>query len=351
MTDAAPANSLRVGVASLVEHPMSELAERARALESLGYSDIWVPDERLLRNVYVSLAVVARETEHVCLGTAVTNPYTRNPAITAAAIATIDELSGGRATLALGAGGGLNAYGIARTSPVQALRETTEIVRRLTSNETVSYDGKVFSLSSTQLDFPAIRPIPVYLAARGPRILQLAGEIADGAIIGGFADARGIGYAQRMIARGLERAGRDESQIDQMAWLYVSASPDRAAARTAVSKIVLASLVTSQPILGELGLDLPKSLLDHLDSTGWAFPRETPAEASALLPDDLVDAFAVYGTPAECIERLRAIQACGISHVCFVLFPPAGETVSQLAERLAVEVVSLLRQPAARPVG
>lgn len=343
MTSTTPLCSLRVGVASLVEHPMSELATSARSLESLGYSDIWVPDERLLRNVYVSLATVASATRHVALGPAVTNPYTRNPATTAAAIATIDELSGGRATLALGAGGGLGAYGITRTSPVQALRETTEIVRRLTSNETVSYNGKLFSLASTQLDFPAVRQVPIYLAARGPKILQLAGEIADGAIIGGFADERGIGYAKQMIARGLERGGRSESDIDTMAWLYVSASPDRAAARTAVSKIVLASLVTSRPILGALSLDLPRPLLDHLDATGWAFPRETAAQASVLLPDHLVDAFAVYGTPAECVQRLRAIQARGISHVCFVLFPPAGETVTQLAERLATEVMAPLR--------
>lgn len=343
MTLPVSTTPLRVGVASLVEHPMGEIAARARSLESLGYSDIWVPDERLLRNVYVSLATVAGATQRVGLGTAVTNPYTRNPAITAAAIATIDELSGGRATLALGAGGGLGAYGIERASPVQALRETTDIVRRLTSNETVTYDGKLFSLSSTQLDFPALRPVPVYLAARGPKILQLAGEIADGAIIGGFAGERGIAYAQRMIERGLERSGRSEFDVDRMAWLYLSASPDREASRVAVSKIVLASLVTSRPILGDLGLDLPRSLLEHLDATGWAFPRETPEEASALLPDHLVDAFAVYGTPEECARRIDTVRACGISHVCLVLFAPAGESVSDLAERVALEVMPLLR--------
>ena len=86
----------RIGVASLVERPMGELAERARAFESFGYDDIWVPDERLLRNAYVSLAAVAGATSRVGLGTAVTNPYTRHPVITAAAIATIDELSAWR---------------------------------------------------------------------------------------------------------------------------------------------------------------------------------------------------------------------------------------------------------------
>ena len=338
-----PGPPLRVGVASLVEHPMDELARRAARLEGLGYDDIWVPDERLLRNVYVSLAAVAGATSRVGIGTAVTNPYTRHPVMTAAAIATIDELSGGRATLALGAGGGLNAYGIERNSPVQALRETIEIVRRLTSGETVTFTGRHFRLNAAHLDFPPVRTVPIYVAARGPRILRLAGELADGAIIGGFAQPGGIGYSQRQIERGLAISGRSWPDIDQMSWLYVSASPDRSAARVAVSKIVLASLITSRPILDEIGIELPASLRAHLDATGWVYPAETPEQAAALLPDHIVDAFAVYGTPAECVERVREIRSCGINHVCFVLFPPSGETVSSLAQLLSDQVVSVLR--------
>lgn len=338
-------SALRIGVASLVETPMPDVAASAARLEELGYDDIWVPDERLLRNVYVSLATMATATGHVGLGTAVTNPYTRHPAMTAAAIATIDELSGGRTRLAMGAGGGLNAYGIDRRTPVTALREATEIVRRLTSGETVDFRGKLFSLHGAHLDFPAVRRIPVYLAARGPKILQLAGEIADGAIIGGFADASGIAYAHRMIDRGLEKADRSAGDVDRMAWLYVSAADNPQAARVAVSRIVLASLVTSRPILGDLGIELPAALRDHLDATGWAFPQVSPERAAELLPDHILDAFAVYGTPETCLRRLNEIRSDGIDHVCFVLFPPAGQTVADLATRLADEVVAHMATP------
>jgi 5,10-methylenetetrahydromethanopterin reductase len=334
---------MRVGVASLIEHPIAELAQRAAALEGMGYDDIWVPDERLLRNVYISLAAAAGATTRVGLGPAVTNPYTRHPVMTAAAIATIDEMSGGRATLAMGAGGGLNAYGIDRRAPVQALREATDIVRRLTAGETITSQGKRFWLNGAHLDFPPVRQIPIYLAARGPKILQLAGEVADGVIMGGFADEGGIRFAQQQIERGMERVGRSPSEVDTMAWLYVSTSPDRQAARTAVSKQVLASVITSRPILDQIGVDLPPSLRDHLDATNWMYPTETAEQAAALLPDRIVDAFAVYGTPAECVERLRAIKACGISHMCFVLFPPAGETVTSVAQVLSDEVVPALR--------
>jgi 5,10-methylenetetrahydromethanopterin reductase len=333
----------RIGVASLVEHPMPELADRARTFELLGFDDIWVPDERLLRNVYVSLATVAGATTRVGLGPAVTNPYTRHPVITASAIATIDELSGGRATLALGAGGGLNVYGIDRRSPVQALRETIDIVRRLTSGETITMAGGHFSLNGAHLDFPPLRTVPIYVAARGPRILQLAGEVADGVIIGGFAQQDGLAFAQRHVEHGMQRGGRSCSEVDQMSWLYVSVAHDPAAARVAVSKQVLASLITSRPILEQIGIELPASLRAHLDSTDWAYPRATAEEAAALLPDHIVDAFSVHGTPVDCVARLREIQACGIDRFGFVLFPPAGESVMSLAELLAAEVVSVLR--------
>jgi 5,10-methylenetetrahydromethanopterin reductase len=331
---------LRWGVASLIEHPMPELAARAREYEALGYTDVWVPDERLLRNVYVSLATIASATTRIGLGPAVTNPYTRHPAHTAAAIATIDELSGGRATLAFGAGGGLDAYGIKRANPVQTLREAVQISQLLTRGETASYQGEVFSLGATQLDFTPVRPVPVYLAARGPKILQLAGEVADGAILGGFAQPDGLRYAMDMVDRGIERAGRDPGDVDVMSWLYVSVDDDPAAARTAVSKMVLASLVTSRPILDRIGIELPSALRDRLDAQGWRYPRETPEEAAALLPDHIVDAFALHGTPAQVRKRLDVIRDCGIDHVAFVLFPPSGNSTEALARRIALEIVS-----------
>jgi 5,10-methylenetetrahydromethanopterin reductase len=333
---------LRWGVASLVEQPMSELAERSREYEALGYSDIWVPDERLLRNVYVSLATIATATSRVGMGPAVTNPYTRHPAHTTAAIATIDELSGGRATLAFGAGGGLDAYGVGRTNPVRTLREAVEIAHLLLGGETVSYQGEVFSLRATQLDFTPVRRLPVYLAARGPKILELAGEVADGAILGGFAQPAGLRYAMDLVRRGAERAGRDESEIDVMSWLYICVDDDLVAARTAVSRMVLASLITSRPILHRIGVQLPPSLRERLDAQGWRYPKETAAEAAELLPDEIVDAFAVHGTPARVRERLREIRACGIHHVSFVLFPAEGSTTAALARRIAQEVISPL---------
>jgi alkanesulfonate monooxygenase SsuD/methylene tetrahydromethanopterin reductase-like flavin-dependent oxidoreductase (luciferase family) len=143
-----------------------------------------------------------------------------------------------------------------------------------------------------------------------------------------------------MVGQGIERAGRAPGDVDVMSWLYVSVDDDPAAARTAVSKIVLASLITSRPILDRIGVELPPALRDRLDAQGWRYPQETPQEAAELLPDHIVDAFAVHGTPAQVRQRLDVIRDCGIDHVAFVLFPSAGNSAEALARRIALEIVS-----------
>lgn len=322
---------------------MPALAAQAAELERLGYDQIWVPDERLLRNVYVSLATIAGATSRIGIATGVTNPYTRHPALTAAAIATVDELSGGRATLGLGAGAGLDAFGIDRASPARALREAVEIVRELTAGRRVERGPEAMFPVTASLDFAPPRQVPVYLAARGPRILRLAGEVADGVVIGGLARPAGIRYARDQVDAGLAAAGRPPGAVDVVSWLYICADDDPERARLAVAKIVLVSLVSSRPILDRLGISLPGPLRDHLDRTGWAFPRETPEQAAALLPDDLLDTFAIFGTPADCLRRLTEIRSCGIDHLTFVVFAPPGSTVDEVAARLAVDVIPHLR--------
>jgi len=117
------------------------------------------------------LTVAALNTTQIGLGTSVTNLYTRNPAITAAAIATVDEASGGRAVLGLGAGGGLDHYGIDRVQPAVALEETLRIVRSLTAGERVSFRGSIMTIAEAELNFPPPEASP-YISC-GPRSADL----------------------------------------------------------------------------------------------------------------------------------------------------------------------------------
>jgi len=331
---------LDFGFAGLVDVPMRDFADRARLVESLGYDYFWVPDERLLRNVYTGLTVAGLNTERIQLGTAVTNPYTRHPALTAAAIATVDEVSGGRTILGLGAGGGLDAYGIQRPSPVSHIKETVEVVRLLTGGLTGDYEGKHFSLENTHLDFKPLRPIPIFIAARGPKILELAGEVADGVIIGGFAQQQGVEFAMRHVDAGLAKSRRAREDIYSVAWIFISVSDARDEARRAVSRMVMAAMLSSRPILSEIGVELPKELESELDRNNWQF-RQVPHVAE-LLTDEIIDTFAVYGTPEDCAEKLLQISRSDFDQIAFVALPPTGATIDESATVIAETIIPAL---------
>jgi len=326
-----------------VDVPLRDLGTRAELVERLGFDRFWLPDERLTRNVYAGLTVAALHTRKLQLGIAVTNPYTRNAALTAAAAATVDELSGRRVALGLGAGGGLGHYGIERSRPAVAVREAVHVIRELLAGKAVTFDGSYLRMNDARLDFAAARQIPIYIAARGPKLLELAGEIADGAIIGGFASDQGIEHAKAAIGQGLKRAGRDWADIDLVAWLYTSVADDPAAARRAVSRLVTTSLVTSRPILPTIGVEIPAPLRDCLEASGWTVSAEAIDRCSQFLSDEVLDAFSVAGTPEACARKVAHVARHGVSEIAFVSLPAAGDTPERLAERLAGEVLPLVR--------
>src|SRR6266436_5297464 len=154
----------------LGDAPIAQLVERARLAEANGYSRVWLADERFYREVYSCLGQLAAHTSSVLLGPCVTDPYTRHPALTAMAIATLDEISGGRATLGIGAGiSGFAELGIERRKPACAIRESIELIRALLRGETVDFDGEVIAGDQSRLSFSPPRPaVPIYVASNGP---------------------------------------------------------------------------------------------------------------------------------------------------------------------------------------
>ena len=334
---------MRFGFAAVIDVPLRELGARAELVERLGFDRYWLPDERLTRNVYSGLTVTALHTKQIQLGVAVTNPYTRNVAVTAAAAATVDELSGQRLTLGFGAGGGLGHYGIDRSRPAVAVREAVEVTRALWRGDTVTFDGAHVRMREARLDFEAPRQIPIYIAARGPKLLELAGEIADGAIIGGFASRKGIEHAKSAIGRGLGRAGRSWRDIGLVSWLYTCVADNATAARRAVARLVTTSLVTSRPILETIGVQVPAALRDCLDASGWSVSAETIDECSRHLSDEILDAFSVAGTAEDCRSKLVEVARQGVDEMAMVALPVEGQSPEDLARQIAEDVLPEVR--------
>ena len=335
-----------LGVALPTREPVAALVEAARAAEAHGYAQVWLTDDRLQRDPFTVLAVLAGATSTVRLGPGVTNPFSRHPALIATAIATLDELSGGRAVLGLGAGGtNHRALGVRRESPVAALAEAIELVRGLLAGREVTLDGRVVHAERARLDFePLRRDVPIYLGARGPKMLELAGAVADGAIVGNIAAPEGWRHALDRIATGAERAGRELDSLALTAWVYCAVDDDPAAALDAIRPQVATSLATSRPILADLGLELPAAYVRRMDELGWSLEEEAVRDAGAAIPEETLRFFGLAGTPADCADGLRGLLRAfpAIAQVAIVPAPPHGETAGEIVRRFAAEVVPLL---------
>jgi len=195
------------------EAPISEMVDVAVHAESLGFDKCWVYDEGLAtRDVYVTMSAIAAATTELRLGPGITNPYTRHPAQTATAIASLDELSGGRAFLGIGAGGSLtlDPLAIERPKPLTAVDETIAACRALWSGESVDLDGEHIRLRSAHLGHG--RPdIEIWLAGRGPRMLRLGGARADGVMLD-FIHQPSLADYMALARSGVEEGG-DEPRI------------------------------------------------------------------------------------------------------------------------------------------
>lgn len=328
---------------------ISRVGEYAKQLEQLGYDYIWCGDERFERDVYIILSLAALDTRNVRLGTCVTNPYMRHPLTTAVAISTLNELSRGRAVLGIGAGSStlFERQQMERPNPPSlAIREAIEVVRGLSEGRKVDYDGKTMSFIGADLDFES-RRIPIYLAGRGPKLLQLAGELADGVIIGSLASKAGIRFALENLKKGAQRSGRDVEDVDIVFWAYTAISDDEERARQLVKPIVVASMWSSKSILKYIGIDdtVWKPIEDKLEQafrSGFG-PEDAYKQASDQLTDDMLAAWSVTGNPENVARRAREIIDEGVNQLAILPFADTPAESRMMLKTFAETAIAELR--------
>ena len=275
----------------------AELIDIIAVAEELGYSYCMVADEGLMLDVYAVLGAAARETSTIRLG-AVTNPYTRHPAATAAAIATVDEMSAGRAFVTLVAGGTmvLRPMGIERSAPLAVMADTIDALRLLWRGEPVTWQGQRLALAEAQLA-TGVHEIPVWVAARGPKMLAVAGARADGLVLmvkSDLADAFAIAEQAR------EAAGAGTSNAPLMRGYL-----DRLAYRPEM-------IEEAKHLYGYAIMDSPPRILKNLGLSDaeiaglkQAFLEGGPEAVGRLVTDELVSEYQIAGTPAECRSQLE----------------------------------------------
>ena len=281
------------------EGPVGQVVDAAVTAEALGCRRVWIPDEGLAaRECWVTLGAVAAATSALHVGTGITNAYTRHPGMTAAAVATLDEASGGRAALGIGAGGALTLTPLAieRRSPVAAMRELVTTSRALWSGQVVDHDGVAGGFRRARLGYG--RPdIPIWLAGRGPRVMRLAGELADGFIMS-FVHKELIGEHVAAIHGAADEHGRPRPRL---CYMTILATTDQA--REGARAALTFRLVDSPDhVKARIGLDArtEASIRQALSAGG-------PAAAARFVSDDWVDGFVIGGTVGECRAELAAL--------------------------------------------
>lgn len=337
------ARSFTVGVGLWQGLTPARLAELGRLAEDAGFDHLWYANHKLYRDLFVGLSVLSAATSRIGLGTFIAEPYSQHPGQLAAGIATIDELSGGRATLVLGSGGGsLKWLGLPRRKSLTAMRESVAITRGLLGGETVDHDGELYSTHGARLHLPVERRVPVIVAARSDKMLTLAGAVADGAMVATYGTPDGLGHARSRIMQGLTESGRAGDDFPLYARVDVAVDDDEERAAAAVRPIIAMMVMASYPktdFLDHVGLALTPELEEMCRQRDEAL-----ALASGhLVPDEFVEKYAWVGSPARVASGIAAAVRSGYQNV--VLLPqPLDADPGDAIERIAEEVLPLVEQ-------
>ncbi|MGC8471244.1 MAG: LLM class flavin-dependent oxidoreductase [Acidimicrobiales bacterium] len=291
--------------------PMHHYPRLARAVESYAFDELTVHDIVWWRPVWPILALVAEHTERVLVGPDVTHPYLRHPADTAACLAGIDELSGGRAILGLGAGSMLDPLGLSATRPRTAVRETAELIRRLLARDRVAYQGDLFSADpQAQFFWEPVRPrVPIFVGTLGPRMVAEAARWADELRPAGiFAP----GFFRDLQRRAREAAGWGGYPVGCEVW--VSIADDREEAR-ALGRRILAqflALAVFEPQVAFFEIDP-----EEVRGVGEAMAEGDVDGAARRISDKTLDMFVASGNVRDIIGGLEGLLDAGPSTVTF----------------------------------
>jgi 5,10-methylenetetrahydromethanopterin reductase len=330
---------MNFGIAIHAGYPPDQLMQIVQRAERLGFTQVWVADEGLYRDPYATLTVAALSTSTIQLGIGVTNPYTRHPALTAAAVATVDELSRGRMVLGLGTGGsGPLALGFDKPRPIDAMRDTTSIVNALTTTGRVDYAGKYYRFRG-ELDFEPQRRVPIFIGTRGARMLTLAGELADGIILGSLGRPEIIHHAMRHIDTGARRAGREAGSLQLVSWLPTCISSDRALAADAVRSFVAVAVITSRSLVPDIGKTLPTSTQEFLARHGWVRSAVTVDAVKTALTQQHFETFALVGSTELVRARIGELVSLPLAQISVLLTPPPGGSIEEQMEAFGDGVI------------
>ena len=301
---------MKFDVGILASQPLPVLVRQVQLAESLGFDTAWIADTHLVcRELWVTLAACAAGTSRIRLGPGIAVPHTRHISVTASAIATLHELAEGRVVIGIGTGGsaaetmGLSVGKVARIATLESMAQA---LRRLLGRESIRLDNGTDARLAWLERAPAI---PLYLAGSGPRMLDAAGRLGDGAIMYAGVAPWLVEAALGCVKAGARSAGRAPEELDVAIWAPTSIAPDRALARDHVRGRVASALRHAFPVAWS---PEDQAVIAQVRAAYDSYQHASAASKHRLLVTDrFVDLLALAGRPEEVREQVLAIMGVG----------------------------------------
>jgi 5,10-methylenetetrahydromethanopterin reductase len=319
-----PDSLSRVALYLQDKHTLANAIEYVRYAESRGFEAVWQAESRLARDAIVPMAAYAATTSRIKVGSGVINNWTRNAALIATTFSTLDDLAPGRILCGLGVWWEplASKVGVNRRRPVAAMRETVEVVRRRLAMEKVSYKGEFVQVDDVEIDIVhgdrSPKQVPIYIGATGMKMMELAGEIADGVLLNYLVSPAYNRQALSHLADGATRAGRTLDEIDRPQLIVCSLDEDRGRALDNARMLVTQYLGQQPHIMKASGVS--QDLLDEIGRVlTWPAEEHQIRDAMRLVPDEVVQLITASGTPDEC--RAKVCEYVDAGCTCPVLYP------------------------------
>ena len=330
---------MKFGITIKPDMTVERIVSLTRQAEASGFEYGWIFDSHVLwLEPYPMLTLMATNTKHMRLGTCVTNPATRDITVTSSLLATLNLISGGRMQLGIGRGDSSRRVLGKKPVTVAQLETSVKEFRDLTGGNEIEYEGRQARLTWANGGVP-----PVWVAGYGPKVLELAGRVADGVILQ-FADPDLIAWCVGFVKKGAQAAGRDPRKIEIMAAAPVWVSDDLKVGRERVRWFpALVSNHVVDLVSRYKPEELPPALTSYIRDKGhydYLHHCEVGSSNADFVSDEVIDRFCLLGSAKAHIEKLRTLARAGVTQ--FNIYLMCGEEEETL-ERYEKEVMPAFR--------
>ena len=309
-------------------HDLRDGLSYVKYAEERGFEAVWQAESRLVRDAIVPMAAYAAVTDTLKVGSGVINNWTRNIGLLAATFLTLDDLAPDRVICGIGAWWDPLArnVGIERRKPLTAMRETVEVLRRLLNMERVTFHGEFHHVDGIELDVVhgrrEPRHVPIMIGATGDQMMELTGEIADGAVMNYCVPPEYNDRALELLDKGARKAGRTLEDIDRPQLIVCSVDHDAERAIDS-TRTLLTQYLAQQPHIAKASGVSGEIVAQIQSILGWPATKEQINRAKHLVPDALIERITASGTPEQARRKVDEYRKRGCT--CPILYPVGGD--------------------------